>query len=202
MCYNSFHKVTKSSKKLFQESKYEEEKKMKELSNVLWRKNNDFSIEGFRRRQKLNDYGYFGSLGFAGIWTIVVVVLKQYGYIQANIGVTTTSIVSVIILGFMAGFFENQKQLCDMWIAHIEKVKKATAIVKCIKSGEYSKLRLVNEKLQQSIFQQSIMKGNKGGAFFNIFMKENTIMIKIKGSPTFYISIFDDEKLLENFDID
>lgn len=202
MCYNSFHKVTKSSKKLFQESKYEEEKKMKELSNVLWRKNNDFSIEGFRRRQKLNDYGYFGSLGFAVIWTIVVVVLKQYGYIQANIGVTTTSIVSVIILGFMAGFFENQKQLCNMWIEHIEKVKKAAAIVNCIKNGEYSKLRLVNKKLQQSIFQQGIISGKKGGVFLTISLQENCIAIKQKGYMDLKINVFDDEKLLEHFDID
>lgn len=174
---------------------------MKELSNVLWKRNDDFSLKGFRRQQKLNNYGYFGSLTLAVVWTIVVVLLVRYGYVQANVGVTTTSIVVVVILGFMAGFCEKQKQLCDMWIAHTEKVKKATAIVNYIRNGEYSKLKLVDESLQQRIFHQSIMRGKRGGTFFNIFFKGNYIEIKIKGYPAFSISIFDHEKLLEYFDI-
>ncbi len=175
---------------------------MKELSNVLWKRNDNFSMEGFRRKQKLSKYLCLGSFILALIWGTVVVLLMQAEYIQKNVGLTIATIVIVIMLSFIAFFFDRRKLLYEMRIADKERTRKWETIVKCLINKEFSKLKLIDKSLQQRIFQQSIISEKKGGVFLTISLKSYYIVIEQKGYIEIKINIFDDEKLLSYFDID
>lgn len=203
MCYNSFHKVIKSNEKNFQKNvNTRRKKRMKKLNNVGWKRNDNFSMEGFRRKQKLSKYLCLGSFMLALIWGTVVVILMQAEYSQENVGVTIAIIVIIIMLRFIAFFLDRWKLLYEMRIADKERTRKWETIVKCLINKEFSKLKLIDKSLQQRIFQQSIISGKKGGVFLSISLKSYYIVIKQKGYIEIRINIFDDEELLSYFDIE